>query len=269
MITLVHDRVPFRMVDEINQGMDERNERMVFDRIVQSCCHDPSKGALQRPKPQYFLVTPKLLPGIRSMQHDDVTVLMVYNGPGLHFDWMRDNPIYAAAFAAHAAAKQAPSAMASSGANAMTSSSGYKYKDEFGKKVAETDSDKKKSQSAPLTKALPLSQAPEASKPQSSSIAIKRELISPDPKSASTIKSFFGVQSQPRAGSVTIKSEGRPVTSNKRHEVIEILDTDEEEEDLASKRPRREADTMKQKENLRANSSAQSSFRRSEVIVVD
>ena len=27
--------VPFRMVDEINQGMDERNERLVFDRIVQ------------------------------------------------------------------------------------------------------------------------------------------------------------------------------------------------------------------------------------------
>jgi chromosome segregation ATPase len=29
---------PFRVVDEINQGMDERNERLVFDRIVQSCC---------------------------------------------------------------------------------------------------------------------------------------------------------------------------------------------------------------------------------------
>ena len=25
---------PFRMVDEINQGMDERNERLVFSRIV-------------------------------------------------------------------------------------------------------------------------------------------------------------------------------------------------------------------------------------------
>ena len=29
---------PFRVVDEINQGMDERNERLVFDRIVSSCC---------------------------------------------------------------------------------------------------------------------------------------------------------------------------------------------------------------------------------------
>lgn len=47
---------PFRAVDEINQGMDERNERLVFDRIVQSCCHE-------RNKPQYFLVSPKLLQG--------------------------------------------------------------------------------------------------------------------------------------------------------------------------------------------------------------
>ena len=47
---------PFRAVDEINQGMDERNERLVFDRIVQSCCHE-------RSKPQYFLVSPKLLQG--------------------------------------------------------------------------------------------------------------------------------------------------------------------------------------------------------------
>ena len=30
-------RAPFRVVDEINQGMDERNERLVFDQIVKSC----------------------------------------------------------------------------------------------------------------------------------------------------------------------------------------------------------------------------------------
>ena len=47
---------PFRAVDEINQGMDERNERLVFDRIVQSCCSEKNK-------PQYFLVSPKLLQG--------------------------------------------------------------------------------------------------------------------------------------------------------------------------------------------------------------
>lgn len=44
---------PFRVVDEINQGMDERNERLVFDRIVQSCCGDSAKS-------QYFLISPKV-----------------------------------------------------------------------------------------------------------------------------------------------------------------------------------------------------------------
>lgn len=73
-------RSPFRVVDEINQGMDERNERLVFDRIVQSCCGDKSK-------PQYFLISPKLLEGLRSMENDDVTVLLVWNGPGVQSKW--------------------------------------------------------------------------------------------------------------------------------------------------------------------------------------
>lgn len=60
--------------------MDERNERLVFDRIVQSCCGN-------KEKPQYFLVSPKLLQGLRSMQHDDVTVLLVWNGPGIAKKW--------------------------------------------------------------------------------------------------------------------------------------------------------------------------------------
>ena len=67
---------PFRVVDEINQGMDERNERLVFDRIVDSCCGDDSK-------PQYFLVSPKLLQGLARMDNKDVTVLLVLNGPGV------------------------------------------------------------------------------------------------------------------------------------------------------------------------------------------
>jgi chromosome segregation ATPase len=70
---------PFRAVDEINQGMDERNERLVFDRIVQTCCLPE--------RPQYFLVSPKLLQGLRAMEHDDVTVLMVWNGPGVTYSW--------------------------------------------------------------------------------------------------------------------------------------------------------------------------------------
>lgn len=41
---------PFRVVDEINQGMDPANERHVFNLIVKSASH----GA------QYFLLTPKV-----------------------------------------------------------------------------------------------------------------------------------------------------------------------------------------------------------------
>lgn len=50
---------PFRVVDEINQGMDPRNERMVHGRMVDiACSSDANKGG------QYFLITPKLLTGL-------------------------------------------------------------------------------------------------------------------------------------------------------------------------------------------------------------
>ena len=64
---------PFRMVDEINQGMDERNERLVFKRIVEC-----TTGA---DRPQYWLITPKLLEGLTAMDNPDVTALVVMNGP--------------------------------------------------------------------------------------------------------------------------------------------------------------------------------------------
>lgn len=48
---------PFRMVDEINQGMDPRNERVVHERMVQIACREHTS--------QYFLLTPKLLSGLR------------------------------------------------------------------------------------------------------------------------------------------------------------------------------------------------------------
>ncbi|KAK3991141.1 SMC5-like protein [Cladorrhinum sp. PSN332] len=50
-------QAPFRVVDEINQGMDPRNERMVHERMVEVACHQHTS--------QYFLITPKLLPGLR------------------------------------------------------------------------------------------------------------------------------------------------------------------------------------------------------------
>lgn len=68
---------PFRVVDEINQGMDEPNERQVFKRIVENSIDKPN-GPL---RPQYFLITPKLLQGLTAMEKEDVTVHFVMNGP--------------------------------------------------------------------------------------------------------------------------------------------------------------------------------------------
>jgi chromosome segregation ATPase len=70
---------PFRCVDEINQGLDERNERLVFRRIVQNSTKPP----IQSNDPtshtgQYFLITPKLLPNLTDMENDNVTVLCIF-----------------------------------------------------------------------------------------------------------------------------------------------------------------------------------------------
>ncbi|XP_054253445.1 structural maintenance of chromosomes protein 5 [Indicator indicator] len=65
------NRCPFRVVDEINQGMDPMNERRVFDMVVKTACKESTS--------QYFFVTPKLL---RNLTYNDkMTVLFVYSGP--------------------------------------------------------------------------------------------------------------------------------------------------------------------------------------------
>eukprot|EP00798_Chlamydomonas_sp_ICE-L_P021262 gene21262-28182_t len=64
---------PFRVVDEINQGMDAANERKVFELLVQSSCKPDT--------PQCFLLTPKLLAGLTFNR--DITVLIIMNGPHL------------------------------------------------------------------------------------------------------------------------------------------------------------------------------------------
>lgn len=61
---------PFRVVDEINQGMDPINERKVFGQLVEAAC--------QPDTPQCFLLTPKLLPNLGYNEH--VTLLEIYNG---------------------------------------------------------------------------------------------------------------------------------------------------------------------------------------------
>lgn len=63
-------RVPFRCVDEINQGMDAVNERRVFDLLVKMTGRPGSS--------QYFLLTPKLLPDLTYAE--TVTVHCVFNG---------------------------------------------------------------------------------------------------------------------------------------------------------------------------------------------
>jgi len=63
-------KVPFRCVDEINQGMDERNERKVFDLLIET--------SVQKNSAQYFLLTPKLLPGLNYER--GVKVHVVHNG---------------------------------------------------------------------------------------------------------------------------------------------------------------------------------------------
>lgn len=62
---------PFRLVDEINQGMDPYNERMIFDVVAETSC--------QPDRAQYFLLTPKLLPDLKF--NEKMTILCVFNGP--------------------------------------------------------------------------------------------------------------------------------------------------------------------------------------------
>ncbi|RLN53805.1 hypothetical protein BBJ28_00008228 [Nothophytophthora sp. Chile5] len=64
-------KCPFRVVDEINQGMDVYNERKVFQRITKSSCGSKM--------PQYFLITPKLITGLTY--HPDTKVMVILNGP--------------------------------------------------------------------------------------------------------------------------------------------------------------------------------------------
>ncbi|OXG83071.1 hypothetical protein C350_02480 [Cryptococcus neoformans MW-RSA36] len=63
-------RTPFSLVDEINQGMDQRAERAVHNQLVEVTC-DAQAG-------QYFLITPKLLTGLTY--HPKMKVLIINNG---------------------------------------------------------------------------------------------------------------------------------------------------------------------------------------------
>ncbi|KAM3415661.1 hypothetical protein BST61_g9180 [Cercospora zeina] len=63
-------RAPFRVVDEINQGMDPRNERLVHSRMVDIACAEHTS--------QYFLITPKLLNNLKY--HPNMKVHCIASG---------------------------------------------------------------------------------------------------------------------------------------------------------------------------------------------
>ncbi|XP_054161003.1 structural maintenance of chromosomes protein 5-like [Oppia nitens] len=70
--------VPFRCVDEINQGMDENNERSVFGLISETSVRTNS---------QYFLFSPKLLTNLSYTR--EMSIHIIFNGPHMEFDWTR------------------------------------------------------------------------------------------------------------------------------------------------------------------------------------
>ncbi|KAI2064306.1 Structural maintenance of chromosomes protein 5 [Ophidiomyces ophidiicola] len=75
---------PFRVVDEINQGMDPRNERMVHERMVEIAC---GQADSEESGGQYFLITPKLLSGLHYQP--GMTVLCIYSGEHMPADYQK------------------------------------------------------------------------------------------------------------------------------------------------------------------------------------
>lgn len=81
---------PFRVVDEINQGMDPRNERMVHGRLVDIACASNDTDDDGNPNGgggQYFLITPKLLSGL--VYKPGMRVLCIYSGEHMPEDYAK------------------------------------------------------------------------------------------------------------------------------------------------------------------------------------
>lgn len=83
---------PFRVVDEINQGMDPRNERMVHERMVDIACaprvpsaNPDRNGVIGTGGSQYFLITPKLLNGL--VYKPGMKVLCIVSGEHMPTDY--------------------------------------------------------------------------------------------------------------------------------------------------------------------------------------
>lgn len=91
---------PFRVVDEINQGMDPRNERMVHERLVDiACAHTTTTTSTTTSNDdesvggggggQYFLITPKLLSGL--VYKPGMRVLCIVSGEHMPPDYNQLN----------------------------------------------------------------------------------------------------------------------------------------------------------------------------------
>ncbi|KAK8731079.1 hypothetical protein OTU49_007795 [Cherax quadricarinatus] len=65
--------VPFRCVDEINQGMDPINERQMLNMLMETVAAEGSS--------QYFFVSPKLIPDMEC--NDYVDMMVVNNSPSM------------------------------------------------------------------------------------------------------------------------------------------------------------------------------------------
>lgn len=87
---------PFRVVDEINQGMDPRNERMVHGRLVDIACASTEEEIDEDGNPiggsgggQYFLITPKLLTGLSY--RPGMRVLTIWSGEHMPMEYDKLN----------------------------------------------------------------------------------------------------------------------------------------------------------------------------------
>ena len=65
-------QAPFRLVDEINQGMDATNERNIFRQVCRTSC------IMDEVVPQTFVISPKLLTNLEYTEGS--TVHVVFSG---------------------------------------------------------------------------------------------------------------------------------------------------------------------------------------------
>ena len=77
---------PLRIVDEINQGMDARNERITLGALFDSVCGKRRADgnvdeSSRRSGSQFFVITPKLLPNLGY--REEITVLCCFKAKRL------------------------------------------------------------------------------------------------------------------------------------------------------------------------------------------